>query len=287
VAVLAVVGIGRQQPQRRARRVLGTLVQHALVGPDEGRQLGQQHLADAHQVALALEHAGEARQIGLQPVLLVVALGGQAQVVNHRVDVVFELGHLASRFHLHGARQVALGHGSRHLGNGAHLAGQVRRQHVHVARQVLPRTGRAGHVGLTAQATFHADLARNRRHLLGERRQRAGHVVDGVGERRDFALGFDGEVLLQVAVGDGGHDLGDAAHLLGQVRTHHVDGVGQILPSSSDARHLGLTTQLAVGANLARNARHLAGEGVELIDHRVDGVLQLQNLAPGVDGDLT
>ncbi len=32
----------------------------------------------------------------------------------------------------------------------------------------------------------------------------------------------------------------------------------------------GLAAELAVGADLARDARHLGGEGVELIDHRVD-----------------
>ena len=41
----------------------------------------------------------------------------------------------------------------------------------------------------------------------------------------------------------------------------------------------GLAAELAVGADLARDARHLAGEGVELVDHRVDGLLQLQDLA--------
>ena len=43
--------------------------------------------------------------------------------------------------------------------------------------------------------------------------------------------------------------------------------------------HLGLAAELAFGADLARDARHLAGEGVELIDHRVDGLLQLEDLA--------
>ena len=41
----------------------------------------------------------------------------------------------------------------------------------------------------------------------------------------------------------------------------------------------GLTAEPPVGADLARDARHLAGEGVQLIDHRVDGLLQLQDLA--------
>ena len=226
------------------------------------------------------------RQVGLEPILLGVAVGGEPQIVDHRVDVVFELRHFAARFDLNRARQVALGHGGRHFGDGAHLGGQVGRQQVDVAGQILPRAGRAGHVGLAAQPSFDADLARHGRDLIGEGRERVRHVVDGFGQRRHLALRFHGEVLLEVAVGDGGHHLDDAAHLFGQVGGHHVDGVGQVLPGAGDARHLRLAAELAFGADFARDARHFGGEGVELIHHRVDGVLQLENFALHVDGDL-
>ena len=55
------------------------------------------------------------------------------------------------------------------------------------------------------------------RDLVGEGGERVDHAVDGVGELGDLALRFDGQLLLEVAVGDGGDDLGDAAHLGGQV----------------------------------------------------------------------
>ena len=48
------------------------------------------------QVALALHEAGDAGQVGLQPVLLLVGPGGLAQVGDHLVDVVLELGDLAA-----------------------------------------------------------------------------------------------------------------------------------------------------------------------------------------------
>ena len=67
---------------------------------------------------------------------------------------------------------------------------------------------------------------------------------------------------------------------------HRVDAVGQVLPGAGDAEHVGLAAEPAFGADLARDARHLAGEGVELVDHRVDGLLELQDLAADVDGDL-
>jgi hypothetical protein len=72
----------------------------------------------------------------------------------------------------------------------------------------------------------------------------------------------------------------------GQVAGHRVDVVGQVLPRAADARHLRLAAQLALGADLARHARHLGGEAVQLVDHRVDGVLQLEDLALDVDRDL-
>ena len=87
-----------------------------------------------------------------------------------------------------------------------------------------------------------------------------------------------------LAIG-GGH-LGDVAHLAGEVLGHGVDVVGEVLPGAGDARDLGLAAQLALGADLAGDAGHLGGEGVQLVHHGVDGVLQLEDLALHVDGDL-
>ena len=47
-----------------------------------------------------------------------------------------------------------------------------------------------------------------------------------------------------------------------------------------------LPAELAVRSHFASHARYFAGECVELIHHRVDGVLQLQNFALHVDSDL-
>ena len=59
----------------------------------------------------------------------------------------------------------------------------------------------------------------------------------------------------QVAARDGGGDVGDVAHLAGQVGRHRVDVVGQVLPGAGDAAHLRLAAELAFGADLARHAR--------------------------------
>ena len=64
------------------------------------------------------------------------------------------------------------------------------------------------------------------------------HRVDGVLELEDLALDVDGDLARQIAVGDGGGDVGDVAHLAGQVRGHRVDVVGEVLPGAGDAGHL-------------------------------------------------
>ena len=92
--------------------------------------------------------------------------------------------------------------------------------------------------------------------------------------------------LVRVAAGDRRDDLADAAHLIGEVGGHEVDVVGQILPSARDTGHPSLTAKLTLRADLAGDAGHLRRECPQLLDHRVDGVLELEDLALGFDGDL-
>ena len=92
------------------------------MGSDQRAQLAEQHLAHGVQLALSLEHAGELGEVRLEPVLLAIALGGLAQVGDHRVDVVFQLGYLATGLDLDGAGEVALGHRGGDFGDGADLA---------------------------------------------------------------------------------------------------------------------------------------------------------------------
>src|SRR4029079_11522950 len=55
---------------------------------------------------------------------------------------------------------------------------------------------------------------------------------------------------------------------------------------ATDAAHVGLAAQLALGADLGGDTRHLGRERVELVDHRVDGVLELKDPSLALDGDL-
>ena len=129
-------------------------------------------------------------------------------------------------------REVAVGHGGGDLGDVADLAGQVAGHEVDVVGQVLPGAGDALDLGLAAELALGADLAGHAGDLVGEGRQLVDHGVDGLGQGGDLALGVDGDLLGQVAVGDGGGDLGDVAHLVGEVAGHEVDVVGEVLPGA-------------------------------------------------------
>src|SRR5690606_31879417 len=129
-------------------------------------------------------------------------------------------------------RQVAVGDRGGHLGDVAHLGGEVLRHQVDVVAQVLPDARDTGDVRLPAQDALGAHLAGHPGHLLGERRQLVDHRVDGGDQLEDLALGVDGDLLRQVALGDGGGDLGDVAHLEGQVVRHAVHRLGEVLPGA-------------------------------------------------------
>ena len=98
------------------------------------------------------------------------------------------------------------------------------------------------------------------------------HRVDRPLELEHLAARVDRHLLGEVAVGHRGRHLRDLAHLLGEVRGHHVHGVRQVAPRAADALDLGLAAELAVRADLARHARDLVGERAELVDHRVHGL---------------
>src|SRR5205823_5672311 len=97
---------------------------------------------------------------------------------------------------------------------------------VHGVGEVLPRAAHAAHVGLPAELPFRADFARHARDLGGEGAELIDHRVDGGIQLEDLAAYIDGDLLSQVAEGYGRRDLGDVAHLSGEVRSHEVDVVG-------------------------------------------------------------
>ena len=110
-------------------------------------------------------------------------------------------------------------------------------EQVDVVGEVLPGAGDARHDGLAAELALGADLARHARDFGRERAQLLDHRVERVLEQQDLAADVDGDLLGQVALGDGGGDLGDVADLRRQVAGHEVDAVGEVLPGAGDAGH--------------------------------------------------
>ena len=133
-------------------------------------------------------------------------------------------------------REVALRDGGRDLRDVSHLGGEVRGEDVDVVGQVLPSAGDAFDVGLAAELAFGADFLRDASHLRGERAELIDHDVDGVLQLEDLAARVDGDLLREVAVGDGGRDVRDVAHLGGEVRGEDVDVVGEVLPRAATRR---------------------------------------------------
>ena len=110
----------------------------------------------------------------------------------------------------------------RHFGDVTDLAGEVGGHRIHRVGQVLPGAGDAAHHRLAAQFAFGADFARDARHFAGETVELVHHGVDGVFQLENFAAHVDGDLLRQVAVGDGGRHFGDVTDLAGEVAGHRV-----------------------------------------------------------------
>ena len=98
--VLAVAeGVAGHQPQEGILPVRLPIidVEDTMLRIDQRGEVRERHLADGLQIALPLELFGEIGEVGLQPVLLGILVGGGLEIFNHLVDVVLEQGHLARR----------------------------------------------------------------------------------------------------------------------------------------------------------------------------------------------
>ena len=131
---------------------------------------------------------------------------------------------------------------------------------------------------MAAELALRTYLARNARDLICERGQLVDHRVDRVRQRRDLPLRLHRDLLRQIALRHCRRDLRDVAHLVGQVRGHEVDGVGEVLPGARHTAHVCLTAELALGPDLARDTRHLIRERGQLVHHRVNGRADSQEL---------
>src|SRR6266481_6797014 len=211
--------------------------------------------------------------------------GERIELVHHRVDGVFEFENFAFHVDCDFARQVAPGDGCGHFGNVSNLAGEVASHRVHGVCEILPRSGDAGNVGLTTESSFGTYFASHTRYFAGEAVELVDHRVKRFFQLKDFAAHVDRDLAGEVATGNRGCDFGDVTYLTSEVAGHEVHVVGEILPRTADAGHLRLASEFAFRTDFASHAGNFAGEGVELVDHRVDGVFEFENFAFHIDGN--
>ena len=206
--------------------------------------------------------------------------GGKAvELIHHGVEGAFQFQNFT--FHIHGNffRQITLGDRGGDFGNIAHLTSQICSHQIDVVSQIFPGSRDARYLRLPTQPAVGSYFARHARHFRGKAIELIHHGVNGAFQFENFAFHIYRYFFRQITLGDSGGDLGNIAHLSGQVRCHRIHVIGQIFPGSGYPRHLRLPAQLALGAHFARHARHFGGKAVELIHHGVDGAFQLQNFA--------
>ena len=203
-------------------------------------------------------------------------LGGEAvELIDHRVDGVLDLEHLALRVDGDLLREVAARDGGRHLGDVADLRGQVVGQQVDVVGQVAPDAGGLGHLGLAAQLAVGTDLLRDARDLGRERRQLIDHAVDGRADAQELALDLlaldlERHLLGEVALGDGADDARDLGGRLHQVADERVDRSDAGGPAAVHLAQRDALGHPALAADDPLDANHLAGQRLVEPHHRVE-----------------
>ena len=201
----------------------------------------------AAELSLGADFAGDAGHFGSEGI----------ELIDHRVDGVFEFEDFA--FDVDGdlLRQIARGHRGRHFGDVSHLAGQVAGHGIHVIGKVLPGASDARHLRLAAELSFGSHFARHTGNLAGKGIELVDHGVDRVFQFEDIALHVDGDLLRQIAARNGRGHLGNVAHLASQIAGHQVHTVGKIGPGASDTFNLRLTAQFSFRSHFAGDSGSL------------------------------
>ena len=138
---------------------------------------------------------------------------------------------------------------------------------------------------MPAELAVGANLARHTCNFAGERIKLIHHRVDGVLQLQNFPLHVYGDLSGEVPISYGSGHLRNISDLCGKITGHRVDAVGQILPSACNPPHFGLTSKFAFSTHFASHAGYFGCKRAKLIDHRVDSIFQLQNLAANIDSD--
>src|SRR4029079_6086863 len=106
------------------------------------------HVGLAAELTFGADLAGDARHFRRE----------RRELVDHRVDDVFDLQDFAADVDRDLLRQVAVRDGRRDIGDVAKLDGEVAGHQVHGVGEVFPHAGDAAHFGLAAELSFGTDF---------------------------------------------------------------------------------------------------------------------------------
>src|SRR5262249_36828187 len=79
----------------------------------------------------------------------------------------------------------------------------------------------------------------------------------------------------------------NVSDLSSKVRGHEIDVIGKVFPHPSDPGNLCLTTEVSFGTDFTSYTSHFRSKRPQLIDHRIDGVLELSNFPFDINGNLS
>ena len=189
--------------------------------------------------------------------------GKAAELVDHRVDRFLELQDLAADVDRDLLGEIAVGHGDGDVGDVANLRRQVAGHLVDRLGELLPDTGDASHLRLTAQLALGAHFARDARHFGREHRQLVDHVVDQPrrAEKLAFerpAVDFERHGLPEIALGHRAHRAGHLGRRPHEIVDERVDGRDFIRPAAHHPRDVHALFELALLADRVGHERCFA-----------------------------
>ena len=94
---------------------------------------------------------------------------------------------------------------------------------IDIVGEIFPFPFHVVYLGLPAQGSIRADLSSNLTDFKRKGIESVNHPVDGALEIKDLSLDIGCDLLGKITLGDRSGDVGDLAHLGGQVVGHAVD----------------------------------------------------------------
>src|SRR5260370_6047707 len=179
--------------------------------------------------------------------------GESVELIHHRVNGVLEFENFA--LHVDGdfGQKIAPGHSRSDYRDVSDVAGQVSAHRVHGVRQVLPRSCDSRDVSLPSETPLRTYFTSHAGYFANEAVELIHHCVQCFFQLKNFSANIDRNFARQIAIGNGSCHFGDISHLASEVTGHRVDGICQVFPGSGHARHLRLTTELALSTDFSRH----------------------------------